>query len=198
MILQKLRASSSNIFIFIWLLLHEWYCRMESVDIKSNSGRAKIVGTVVCVGGAMVLTLYKGMPLFDRPQSQTTVSIPQAMELSIKLSYSKKAERWTIGCVALIVGTLLWSSWFLLQSNIGKRYPCQYSSTAIMSFFGAIQSAILCLSTERNFSIWVLKGKLEIITVLYAVCTYFPFPFQLFTIKNWAFYDRISVEKKKH
>ncbi|KAG8661354.1 WAT1-related protein At3g30340 [Manihot esculenta] len=142
--------------------------RMESVDIKSNSGRAKIVGTVVCVGGAMVLTLYKGMPLFDRPQSQTTVSIPQAMEHSIKLSYSKKAERWTIGCVALIVGTLLWSSWFLLQSNIGKRYPCQYSSTAIMSFFGAIQSAILCLSTERNFSIWVLKGKLEIITVLYA------------------------------
>ncbi|KAK9275651.1 hypothetical protein L1049_022918 [Liquidambar formosana] len=37
-----------------------------------------------------------------------------------------------------------------------------------MSFFGAIQSAILCLSTDRNVSIWVLKGKFEILTVLYA------------------------------
>ncbi|KAJ9173825.1 hypothetical protein P3X46_016924 [Hevea brasiliensis] len=141
---------------------------MESVNIKSNSGRAKVVGTLVCVGGAMVLTLYRGMPLFAHPQSQTSQIVPQAMEHSIKLSYSKRAERWTIGCVALIVGTLLWSSWFLLQSNIGKRYPCQYSSTAIMSFFGAIQSAILCLATEGNLSIWVLKGKIEIITVLYA------------------------------
>ncbi|GLT57667.1 hypothetical protein SLA2020_306240 [Shorea laevis] len=36
-----------------------------------------------------------------------------------------------------------------------------------MSFFGAIQSALLSLSTGRNLSIWVLKGKMQIITVLY-------------------------------
>ncbi|KDP34140.1 hypothetical protein JCGZ_07711 [Jatropha curcas] len=145
--------------------------RMESVNIKSNSGRAKVVGTLVCVGGAMVLTLYKGMPLFTHSHShlQTSLKPHQAMEHIKLVSYRKrKAEKWTIGCVALGAGTLLWSSWFLLQSKIGKRYPYQYSSTAIMSFFGAIQSAVLALSTRRNLSIWLLKGKIQIITVLYA------------------------------
>ncbi|XP_040987365.1 WAT1-related protein At3g30340-like [Juglans microcarpa x Juglans regia] len=138
---------------------------LETVNLKCNSGRAKILGTVVCVGGATLLTLYRGMPLFDHSHSQ---SVTQIMGHAVKLSSAKKTQRWTVGSVALVMGVLFWSSWFLLQSPIGKRYPCQYSSTAIMSFFGAIQSAILSLSTNRNLSAWVLKGKMEIITVLYA------------------------------
>jgi hypothetical protein len=128
------------------------------VNIKCSSGKAKVLGIVVCVAGASLLTLYRGVPLFNHSQDP-----------AIQLNYAKKTERWTIGSVALVVGTLFWSSWFLLQSTIGKRYPCQYSSTAIMSFFGAIQSAVLSLATNRNFYAWVLKGKIEIITVLFAV-----------------------------
>ncbi|XWS48701.1 hypothetical protein CRYUN_Cryun13aG0098900 [Craigia yunnanensis] len=139
--------------------------RIETVNLKSNSGRAKILGSVICVGGAQLLTLYKGMPLFKHPHSQ---AMAPTMANAIELSSSRRAERWTIGCLALIVGTLLWSSWFIIQSNVGKRYPCQYSSTEIMSFFGAIQSVILNLSTSRDLSMWVLKGEVEIITVRYA------------------------------
>ncbi|KAL6128463.1 hypothetical protein ACLB2K_071818 [Fragaria x ananassa] len=64
----------------------------------------------------------------------------------------------------------MWASWFLIQAKIGKSYPFQYSSTAILSFFGAIQSVILTLLTERsiNMSMWVLKGKLEILSVTYS------------------------------
>lgn len=129
-----------------------------------------MLGTLVSIAGAAVLTLYKGMPLFH-----SSPAITQAMDHAIKLSSKKKAQRWTIGSVALIIGTLLWSSWFLVQSNIGKRFPCQYSSTAIMSFFGAIQSAILSLCTVRNLSVWVLKGKIQIMTVLFAVSIYASF-----------------------
>lgn len=126
-----------------------------------------MIGTLVSIAGAALLTLYKGVPLFH--SSRTTT---KAMDHAVKLSSSKRAERWTIGSIALIVGSLLWSSWFLLQSNIGKRFPCQYSSTAIMSFFGAIQSAILSFCTSRNLSVWILKGKIQIITVLFAVSIY--------------------------
>ncbi|KAJ6950718.1 WAT1-related protein [Populus alba x Populus x berolinensis] len=139
--------------------------KMETVHIKSNSGKAKVLGTLVCVAGAMLLTLHRGAPLFNNSPGQ---AVTRAMDHSLKLSQTKRAGRWTFGCIALLVGTLLWSGWFVLQSHIGRRYPCQCSSTAIMSFFGAIQSAILCLSTERSLSIWILKGKMEIITVLYA------------------------------
>ncbi|KAB2000983.1 hypothetical protein ES319_D12G269400v1 [Gossypium barbadense] len=139
--------------------------RIETVNLKSNSGRAKILGSVICVGGGLLLTLYKGRPLFKHQHSH---AVAQTVANVVKLSPSRRAQRWTIGCLALVVGTLLWSSWFIIQSFVGRRYPCQFSSTAIMSFFGAIQSAALSLFTSRDLSMWVLKGKVEIITVLYA------------------------------
>ncbi|KAJ0047769.1 hypothetical protein Pint_14942 [Pistacia integerrima] len=139
--------------------------RLESVNIKHNSGRAKVVGTLVCIAGAMMLTLYRGMPLLNHSHMQAETSTMDGVK---EMHCTRRTERWTLGMIALTVGTILWSSWFLIQTNISKRYPCQYSSTAIMSFFGAIQSAILCLTTSRNLSMWVLKGNIEIITILYA------------------------------
>ncbi|XP_044477599.1 WAT1-related protein At3g30340-like [Mangifera indica] len=138
---------------------------LENVNIKRSSGRAKVIGTLVCIAGAMMLTLYRGMPLFSHSHIQPATSTMNGVK---EMHSARRTERWTLGTIALTVGTILWSSWFLIQTNISKRYPCQYSSTAIMSFFGAIQSAILCLITSRNFSIWVLKGNMEIIAILYA------------------------------
>ncbi|XP_027348616.1 WAT1-related protein At3g30340-like [Abrus precatorius] len=141
---------------------------LETVNIKCSSGKAKIIGTFVCIGGALLLTLYKGKPLFDNSHHQSAVP-PLAMRSEMdQASSTRITEKWTIGVIALIMGTLFWSSWFILQSNISKKYPCQYSSTAIMTFFGAMQSAILGLSTGRNLSSWFLRGKIQIITVLYS------------------------------
>lgn len=133
------------------------------MNIKCNSGRAKIFGTLVCIVGALMLTLYKGKGLFNFSHHES----------SVKLAATRTPEKWTIGVIALILGTLFWSSWFILQSKISKRYPCQYSSTAIMSFFGAIQSAVICLCIDHNLSIWVLRGKIQIIAILYAVSSLF-------------------------
>lgn len=136
------------------------------MNIKCKGGKAKILGTFVCIGGALLLTLYKGKPLFDGSHYQSAMD--QAS------STTRSTQKWTIGVIALIMGTLFWSFWFILQSKIGKRYPCQYSSTAIMTFFGAMQAAILGFSTgSSNLSSWVLKDKIQIITVLYSVSTFF-------------------------
>ncbi|QHO18543.1 WAT1-related protein [Arachis hypogaea] len=133
---------------------------LESVNIKCKSGRAKILGTLVCIGGALLLTLYKGKPLFNYA-SATSIE---------KTGTSSSSGRWTIGVVALILGTLFWSSWYIVQLSISKRFPCQYSSTALMIFFGAIQAAFISLSIQHHdFSIWVLNGKLPIIAVLFFV-----------------------------
>ncbi|KAK6146555.1 hypothetical protein DH2020_020424 [Rehmannia glutinosa] len=140
---------------------------LETVNIKYSSGRAKVLGSLVCIGGAILLTVYKGKPLFhfsDVPQRDN-----RSMEQHMKqLSLGTGRERWAIGSVALFAGTLCWSSWFILQTNIGKRYPCQYSSTAIMACFSAIQSAILSSSVDREVSIWILKRKSDILIILYA------------------------------
>ncbi|KAG4381160.1 hypothetical protein GLYMA_15G085300v4 [Glycine max] len=139
---------------------------LETVKIKSKSGRAKILGSLVCIGGALMLTLYKGKPLFNFSHYESVSPVAKSSE--VNLASTRTTGKWTIGVIALALGTIFWSSWFILQSKISKRYPCQYSSTAIMSFFGAIQSAVICFFTDHNLSIWVLQGKIQIIAILYA------------------------------
>ncbi|XP_061338624.1 WAT1-related protein At3g30340-like [Gastrolobium bilobum] len=112
------------VFTFIVALLFG----IEKVNMKSNSGKAKVLGTSVCFGGALLSVLYKGIPLIN-PLSQhktneATITPPAAM-----------LDKWIIGSILLTAGCLLWSSWFIIQAKISKKYPCQYSSTAILSLF---------------------------------------------------------------
>lgn len=148
------------------------FSRIEKVNVQSKGGKAKVMGTFVCIGGVLLLVLYKGMPLF-KPQSQYIADKITSVPSTAKL------ETWIIGSIILTVGCLLWSSWFIIQAKISKKYPCQYSCTAILSLFAAIQSAILTLIIKGNNASWILKGKLEIISIIYAVSTFF--------VISWSF-----------
>ncbi|XP_073223281.1 WAT1-related protein At3g30340-like isoform X2 [Cicer arietinum] len=137
---------------------------IEKVNMKSKSGKTKVLGTIVCIGGVLLLALYKGIS-FNNPQSQhianryTSAPPPAA-----------KLEKWIIGSILLTAGCILWSSWFIIQAKISKKYPCQYSSTAILSLFAAIQSTTATFAIKRNNASWIIKGKLEIMCILYTYC----------------------------
>ncbi|KAJ8539809.1 hypothetical protein K7X08_014061 [Anisodus acutangulus] len=136
---------------------------LETINIKDRSGRAKVIGSLICLGGAFLLTFYKGIPLIHFSHLQ---DLSQTVEEP--MSSSKRNEQWIFGSMILFAGALLWSSWFLLQSKIGKKYPCQYSSTVIMTFFSAIQSAILTFSTDRRLSIWIpMEKTIDMLSVVY-------------------------------
>ncbi|RAL54450.1 hypothetical protein DM860_001578 [Cuscuta australis] len=134
---------------------------LEKISIRSRSGRAKVIGIVTCLGGALLLTFYKGMPVVKFHLSEPTLS------RSAGKTVRPRGERWVFGSLAMFAGTIFWSSWFLIQSNISKSYPCQYSSTVIMNFFSAIQSAVLTLCTDRSLSIWIPKKKIDMVNVTY-------------------------------
>ncbi|XP_019164992.1 PREDICTED: WAT1-related protein At3g30340-like isoform X2 [Ipomoea nil] len=129
--------------------------RQERINMKCKSGKAKVLGTLICLIGAIVLTLYKGKPLTNNASSQ-----------GVEAHHNTKS--WVLGSLFLFAGSLSWSSWFIIQGRVGSDYPYQYSSTSIMSFFGAIQSATFCFIIDRNKSIWRLKGSLEIWTIIYS------------------------------
>ncbi|XP_031114242.1 WAT1-related protein At3g30340-like [Ipomoea triloba] len=135
---------------------------LEKISVRSSSGRAKVIGTLICLGGALLLTFYKGLPLVKFPPSEAV-----AVAETIRRVSSQRRERWIYGSLALFAGTLFWSSWFLLQSSVSKSYPCQYSSTVIMNFFSAIQSAVLTLCTDRSASIWIPAKKIDMANVVY-------------------------------
>lgn len=135
--------------------------REETLNIKSNIGRAKVLGTMICICGALVLTLYKGPGLTrDTAQVQTQTT---------NGSTTATTQKWAMGSVMLIISILIWSLWFIVQAKISMIYPCQYSSTTILSFFGVIQSALLSLISERSISMWVVKDRFQVLALLYSV-----------------------------
>ncbi|GMH21774.1 hypothetical protein Nepgr_023616 [Nepenthes gracilis] len=166
--LQQTSASFSSAFVnmapantFLMALTF----RLEKLNLKSKGGKAKVLGSFVCIGGVLLLALYRGFPISKSVHSQE--SIYRSKEANMKAS-GKSTENYIMGSILFTSSAFLWSSWFVMQARIGKRYPCKYSSTATMSFFSAVQSAILCVAINDDVSIWLLKGKLQIFSVLFA------------------------------
>ena len=135
--------------------------RQETLNIKNNIGRAKVLGTMICICGALVLTLYTGASLTPQ-NAQTETQTSNSPTTAV-------TQKWAMGSVMLIISILIWSSWFIVQAKICRKYPCQYTSTAILSFFGVIQSALLSLISERSISMWVVKEKFQVLALLYSV-----------------------------
>lgn len=130
---------------------------METVDLKNIIGKFKILATLVCLTGTIVLMFYRG------------VALTHASAQSFTPSLGDSAIRWTIGSLILFVSSFSWSGWFLVQSKLTKQYPVIYSMSAMMFFLSSLQSAVLGLAIERDISLWLVKGKLELITIISAV-----------------------------
>lgn len=80
---------------------------MEKVHIKKLRCQAKVVGTLVTVAGAMLMTLYKG-PIMAWSRS---VHAHQAANATA----GSADKDWLMGCIFLIVATFAWASLFVLQ-----------------------------------------------------------------------------------
>lgn len=82
---------------------------MEKVDIKKVRCQAKVIGTAVTVAGAMLMTLYKG-PIVEMVWSK---------HVHPRKSYADTTgtgeKHWFIGSIFLIIATLAWASFFVLQ-----------------------------------------------------------------------------------
>lgn len=84
---------------------------MEKIDIKRVKCQAKIIGTVVTVAGAMLMTLYKG-PIMEMvwPHVHSRQSATSGTS-----SGDTSDKDWFLGCILLIIATLAWASLFVLQ-----------------------------------------------------------------------------------
>jgi len=131
------------------------------------SGSAKISGTLISLGGAMMLTFYKGSAL-----THTTSSISPAASSSghRQAGGEHGTVRWVLGSVSMLANVVGFALWLLLQRKFTSKYPAVYSATAFMSLFSFIQAGALALSIQRtSIAVWALKGTTEIVTVVYCV-----------------------------
>jgi hypothetical protein len=79
---------------------------MEKVNIQSLRTVAKIVGTLICVGGAVSITLLKGPKLLNAQKLPSKSTMVRTLGTD---------DNWLLGCLILLAGTVAWSIWLILQ-----------------------------------------------------------------------------------
>ncbi|KAG8094131.1 hypothetical protein GUJ93_ZPchr0012g20093 [Zizania palustris] len=171
-------ATFSNMLPVVTFLISLVF-RFESLDVKSRSGSGKITGTLVSLGGAMVLTFYRGSALTPAhtppsPSSSSSSSSSSASSGGGGHGHAggqaaPEEHRWALGSAAMLANVVGFALWMLLQKRLTGKYPVVYSATAFMSLFSFLQAGALALSTQRSsgISVWALKGTIQITTVVY-------------------------------
>ncbi|KAE9588357.1 putative EamA domain-containing protein [Lupinus albus] len=149
--------------------------KIEQVRVNRKDGVAKISGTILCVAGATVITLYKGPtiysptpPLHSSSMITTTTTTPQIFDFGSLSLGDAKGKNWTLGCLYLIGHCLSWSGWLVLQAPVLKKYPARLSVTSYTCFFGLLQFLLIALVLERDAQAWVFHSGGEAFTILYA------------------------------
>ncbi|KAK6130042.1 hypothetical protein DH2020_036228 [Rehmannia glutinosa] len=125
-----------------------WAMRLERVNIRRLQSQAKIVGTLITVGGAMLMTLVKG----------SVIGLPWTKLDPISQSVDDaKAHQ------DPVKGALLITSGDHVES-----YPAGLSLTGLICMGGALQGAVLTLIAERNnAAVWSLGWDTTLLAYVY-------------------------------
>jgi drug/metabolite transporter (DMT)-like permease len=158
-------------------------CSLDILNVNSKAGVLKLSGTLICLIGTIFLIFYQGDTLIPSHNSPHSAILKKEGRPTIVPT----RHDWMIGSIFLVIGCIAWSSWFLIQSIIGKKYPALYSGTAITFFLSFVQAAVFTLATEKGISAWIPQTKLQIITVIFSVSIIFILFFEV------AFYYLINL-----
>ncbi|KAG2691253.1 hypothetical protein I3760_08G001200 [Carya illinoinensis] len=130
---------------------------LERVDFGSLTSIAKIVGTILCVSGAVSMTLLRGPKLLN-----AELLLPANSHL-----LGSGHENWLLGCVLLFGSCCCWSLWLILQVPTSASCPDLLSLSAWMCFLATLQSAVLAYFTEPEPKAWNIHSNLEIASCIY-------------------------------
>ncbi|XP_052195213.1 WAT1-related protein At3g28050-like [Diospyros lotus] len=150
-----LASAISNLvpaFTFILALMF----RMEKLEPRSSTSRAKIIGTVVSISGAFVVTLYKG-PAIAPPGLPPSVALHQP---------SLPPSKWVIGGLCLTTEYLLVPMWYIVQAQIMKEYPAELTVVFFYNLCVSILAAIVGVIAEPNTSAWRIRFDIALVSVL--------------------------------
>ncbi|XP_050136242.1 WAT1-related protein At1g25270-like isoform X2 [Malus sylvestris] len=139
---------------------------LESLALATHAGRAKVVGTLVCIGGTMLFTFYKGKPI---AMWSTHFNLLRNClhESSHVASLHKNTHTQLLGSFLALCSSTSFACWLIFQTKMTKRYPCHYSSTALMSLMASIQSVVFALCKERDWNQWKLGWDIRLLAALY-------------------------------
>ncbi|XP_071704707.1 WAT1-related protein At5g40230-like [Rutidosis leptorrhynchoides] len=138
-------------FTFLLAIL----CRKETININSFSTRVKFIGTVVTISGAIIITLYKGLPILSPP-------------LKSEISKHLQPSNWVLGGIFLFITCVFSSVYVILQAFVLKKYPALMIVIFIYCFMCSVLSGATSLIVKDDLSSFSLQPKKRMLYVLYS------------------------------
>ncbi|KAK4798900.1 hypothetical protein SAY86_024265 [Trapa natans] len=140
-----------------------WIFRLEKVNVRKIRSQAKIVGTIVTVGGAMLMTLVNGTVINLPWAHQSGASSSGAAASSAKQDNVK-------GAIMIISGCFCWASFVILQAMTLKVYPVELTLTALICLTGSLQGAVFAVAFEGGFrrSSWAIHFDYILLSIVYS------------------------------
>ncbi|KAK8593295.1 hypothetical protein V6N13_043100 [Hibiscus sabdariffa] len=149
-------------FVFAWIF------KLEKVDIKKRHSQAKIIGTVVTVGGAMLLTFMNGPKL----------KLPWTSSNHHQISSYPATQHPLQGALMITLGCFCWASFIVLQAITLKSYPAELSLTALICLTGTIGGSVVALAADAgDASVWYIRFDSKLLAAVYSgvVCSGFAY-----------------------
>ncbi|CAN0924054.1 WAT1-related protein At3g28050 [Linum grandiflorum] len=120
--------------------------RMEKLEYKSRSSQAKLIGTLVSIAGALMITLYKGQPI-------------QTMTLELEMT------NWVIGGILCAAGSLCLAFGYIVMSWILKDYPEELMALSVSSAMGTTLCGAASLWLVHDPSAWTLRMDIGLLAI---------------------------------
>ncbi|XP_042477154.1 WAT1-related protein At5g07050-like [Macadamia integrifolia] len=140
--------------------------RLERLNINSAKGRAKVIGTLICIGGAMIFTFWKGGYHFKGLTRSPLIDIDESRGSVHGLRHHK--QDWIKGSLLILTSYVAWSVSLILQALVADVYPAPLTLNTLICFIASLQSLVLALFFEREPALWRLQWNVQLLTLIYA------------------------------
>ncbi|OAY78319.1 WAT1-related protein, partial [Ananas comosus] len=118
--------------------------RLERMRLRSTAGKVKVLGTLLCVGGTMIVSLYKGKALHLWPT--------HLLKLHHGAKGAEDHHHWLRGTLFLV--------------KLFKIFPSKYWATMLTCVAGSLETVVIGIIIDREKSAWMLKWDLQLLTIV--------------------------------
>ncbi|GJN32816.1 hypothetical protein PR202_gb21347 [Eleusine coracana subsp. coracana] len=137
----------------------------EKLVLAKWPGMMKLLGTLVCVCGAMIVSMFKGRLLHLWPTHLLRYS-HGAQAASTASSASNGLHFGMAGGTVFLCGSCLsYGLWFVVQARLAKVFPSKYLVTTLTCLLGSLQSVVVGIFLNHGIAQWKIKWDLQLLTV---------------------------------
>ncbi|XP_059628902.1 WAT1-related protein At5g64700-like [Cornus florida] len=130
---------------------------VEKLGLHRRAGKVKTLGAILCLGGALIISLYKGKTFHIGHHGVHQHLITRTTK-----------PNWTRGTLFLVASVLSYATWFIVQVKLFKVFPYKYWATLFTCIIASIQSVVIGLCLDRKEAAWKLGWNLQLITIFYS------------------------------